>query len=139
MPLRYNCPPCSKVETGEGSLAHPMRQSRVSATSPLRPFTESYFSLLRYSNGGEGPLPVHPLWLCLHPAEQVIENAREGIFSFPGMFVIGSNGAGEAIAFDLRGTGSPPLVHFDMIDPEESVLTIALTFDIALTLIGREA
>ncbi|MER8885693.1 SMI1/KNR4 family protein [Mesorhizobium sp. M0904] len=101
---------------------------------------ESYVALLSFSNGGEGPLPVQPLWLALHAAEEVIEIEQQGTFKefFPGFFVIGSNGGGEAIAFDLRTVGLYPLVAFDMtnIDLVESVWPIAPDFDAFLDLIG---
>lgn len=39
----------------------------------------------------------------------------------PGMFVFGSNGAGELLAIDLRGKTPPwPIVYFDGINPEGS-------------------
>ncbi|MDH4987931.1 hypothetical protein QEZ47_20895 [Aminobacter anthyllidis] len=41
---------------------------------------ESYFSLLSFSNGGEGPLPIQPLWLCLYPAEEATRIELEGTF-----------------------------------------------------------
>ena len=31
---------------------------------------ESYYSLLTFSNGGEGPLAVQPMWFQLYPAEE---------------------------------------------------------------------
>jgi len=102
----------------------------------------SYYSLLSYSNGGEGPLPVQPLWIVLYPAEEAAEIARQGAFDefFSGLFVIGGNGGGEAVAFDLRTAEPHPLIFFDMtnIDLAESVRLIAPTFDAALALIGRE-
>jgi hypothetical protein len=103
---------------------------------------ESYYSLLSFSNGGEGPLPVQPLWLCLYPAEEVAQIAGDGTFQefFEGLFVIGGNGGGEAVAFDLRENAPYPLVAFDMtnIDLNESVRPIAPSFDTALELIGRD-
>ncbi|MFD1987940.1 SMI1/KNR4 family protein [Mesorhizobium newzealandense] len=101
---------------------------------------ESYFALLSLTNGGEGPLPTQPLWLALDAAEEVIETEQQGTFKefFPGFFVIGSNGGGEAIAFDLRTAGPYPLVAFDITNSDliESVWPIALDFDEFLGLIG---
>ena len=53
----------------------------------------AYLALLS-CNGGEGPLPVQPLWLALHAADAAIEIEQDGTFKefFPGFFVIGSNG-----------------------------------------------
>lgn len=103
---------------------------------------ESYYSLLSFSNGGQGPLAVRPLWLCLYPAEEVAQIERDGIFRefFEGLFVIGGNGNGEALAFDLRETEPYPLVAFDMtnINLSESVRPISLSFDAAMGLIGHD-
>lgn len=103
---------------------------------------ESYYSLLKFSNGGEGPLAVQPLWFQLYPAEEAAHIERDGTFRefFKGLFVIGGNGGGEAVAFDLRENAPYPLVAFDMtnIDLQESVRTIAPSFDAALELIGRD-
>ena len=103
---------------------------------------ESYYSLLSFSNGGEGPLPVQPLWLCLYPAEEVVQIERDGTFRefFAKLFVIGGNGGGEAVAFDLRESEPYPIIVFDManINLPESVRPIASSFDAALKLIGQD-
>ncbi|KAB0265146.1 SMI1/KNR4 family protein [Microvirga brassicacearum] len=97
---------------------------------------------MSFSNGGEGPLSVQPLWFCLYPAEEVVEIAQAGTFRefFPNLFVIGGSGGGDAVAFDLRASEPYPLVEFDMtnIDLAESVQQIAGSFDEALALIGRD-
>jgi len=121
--------------------APPATLAQLRTIAPV-PLPESYLSLLAFSNGGEGPLPVQPLWFCLYPAEEVIEIERAGSFRefFPNLFVIGGNGGGEAIALDLRRGAPYPLVSFDMtnIDLAESIWPIALSFDAALELIGVE-
>jgi hypothetical protein len=115
--------------------------AQLKAVAPVT-LPESYFSLLSFSNGGEGPLSVPPLWFCLYPAEEVVEIEQAGTFRefFPNLFVIGGNGGGEAVAFDLRASEPYPLVAFDMtnIDLAESVQQIAASFDAALELIGRD-
>lgn len=102
---------------------------------------ESYFSLLTFSNGGEGPLQVQPLWFQLNTAEEAIRAELEGDYRefFPGLFVIGSNGGGEAIAFDTRGGEPYPLVMFDMtnVDLGESIRPIAADFESMIELIGE--
>lgn len=101
---------------------------------------DSYLALLRWSDGGEGPLPVQPLWLVLYPAAEVVQIESEGAFKefFGGLFVVGGNGGGEAIALDCRGESPFPVVCFDMtnIDLNESIWPIAASFDDALALIG---
>ena len=123
----------------EGASAAAIAQ--LKAIAPVR-LPDSYYALLSFSNGGEGPLPVQPLWFCLYPAEEVVEIERAGTFQdfFPNLFVIGGNGGGEAVAFDLRANEPYPLVAFDMtnIDLEESIQQIAASFDAALELIGRD-
>jgi len=114
---------------------------QLKAIAPV-PLPESYYSLLAYSNGGEGSLAVQPYWFCLHPAEEVVRIEQSGDFRefFPKLFVIGGNGAGEAIAFDLREGAPYAVVAFDMVnsDLSESIIAIAATFDAASELIGRD-
>ena len=114
---------------------------RLTAVAPV-PLPESYLSLLKFSNGGEGPLPVEPCCLRLDSAEVVVQTELDGTFHefFPGLFVIGGNGGGEVVAFDFRSGPPYRLVFFDMtnIDLPESVLPLADTFDEALHFIGRE-
>lgn len=114
--------------------------AQLRSVAPLE-LPESYFSLLAFSNGGEGPLAVQPFWLCLYPAEEVAQIEQDGDFRefFDKFFVIGGNGGGEAVAFDLRESAPYPLVAFDMtnIDLSQSVLQIAPSFDDALAFIGR--
>jgi len=98
--------------------------------------------LLHHTDGGEGPLPVQPLWFCLYPAAEIAQIEREGNFKeiFPDLFVIGGNGGGEAIAIDFRESGMSPVIAFDMtnIDLKESIVKIADDFDAFLELIGKE-
>ena len=104
---------------------------------------DSYLDLLRFTDGGEGPLPVQPFWFQLYPAHEALEIEQGGSFKefFPNLFVVGGNGGGEAIALDLRGSQPFGVVAFDMtnIDLAESILPIAPTFDDMIDLIGRDA
>jgi hypothetical protein len=100
--------------------------------SPVQ-LPETYFELLADANGYEGALSVDPLWLILYPAHEVIDIAQKGVFKefFPGFFVIGGNGGGEAVAFDTRPGREGRVITFDMtnIDLEESVMEVAPSFD----------
>ena len=102
-----------------------------------------YFDLLRYSNGGEGPLPLSPYNFCLDSAEDAAQSkiAKMHKEFFPGFFVFGTNGGGEYIAFDLRGSSPWPIVAIDMtnIDLAESVQFIAPDFPSFLEFVGLEA
>ena len=84
-------------------------------------------------------MKVQPSWLCLDAAEKVTKGAMNGIFQefFSGYFVIGSNGAGEAIAFDCCTDGDMKIVYFDMtnIELDESVQPLASSFDELLELV----
>lgn len=104
--------------------ASPAALAQLRAVAPVK-LPESYFSLLSFSNGGEGPLAVQPFQLCLYPAEEVVQIEQDGDFKefFDNFLVIGGNGGGEAVVFDLRKDEPYPLVAFDMtnIDLSESV------------------
>jgi hypothetical protein len=110
----------------------------LQAASPAE-LPASYLKFLSGCDGGEGPLPVQPYWLCLDPAEVVAETYSKDAYGefFTGFMMIGSNGGGEFVAFDMRG-GSPwPVVAIDMTnsDLDQSVLRIADDFDSFLSLI----
>jgi hypothetical protein len=123
----------------DGASAEALAALRAAAPRPL---PESYFAFLSFSNGGEGPLAVQPLWLCLDSAEDVVTTHQSGRFQayYPDLFVIGGNGAGEAIAFDLRTNPPYAVVAFDMTNSDlgESVIPIAASFEAALELIGHD-
>lgn len=54
----------------------------IAALKSLAPvdLPESYYALLTFSNGGEGPLAVQPLWFQLYPAEEAAQIERDGTF-----------------------------------------------------------
>ncbi|MDP9423202.1 MAG: SMI1/KNR4 family protein [Pseudomonadota bacterium] len=102
---------------------------------------DSYFRLLAYSNGGEGPLPVDPFNLCLDSIPQVIEGIQTGNYGqgdFAGFIVFGGNGGGEYLAFDTRGNEPWPVVYIDMVAGSDSAEVVAPNFDALIELIGRE-
>lgn len=101
---------------------------------------DDYLSFLRVSNGGQGPLPVEPFWLALDSVDTVTNTLADGTFTefFPSFIVIGSNGAGEGIAFDFRSGRDAGVVYFDMtnIDLAESAQPLAASFTGLLALAG---
>ncbi|WP_121629809.1 SMI1/KNR4 family protein [Tropicibacter alexandrii] len=103
------------------------------------PLPADYLSYLNFSNGGEGPLSIDPQWLVLDNTALVAHFLREGTFAefFPGLVVIGSNGAGEAIAFDFRQGVAKGVVCFDMtnIDSTESIRHLAASFTELMSLV----
>lgn len=110
------------------------------ATASGRTLPEDYLAFLRGSNGGQGPISVDPLWLILDSADSVADALNDGTFTeyFPDLIVIGSNGAGEGIAFDLRSNRKAGVVHFDMTNADfrESVQPLAASFTELLALAG---
>jgi|ERR1017187_595541 hypothetical protein len=73
-------------------------------TGLAKSLPESYFAFLTRANGGEGF--INNRYVRLWRAEQLSEmnlGYKTAEF-FPNLFFIGSNGGGEAYAFDLSGT-----------------------------------
>ena len=121
--------------------ASPRAIEHLKSVAPFN-LPESYLSLLRYSNGGEGPLAVQPHNFCLDSAEEVAETHLENAHreSFRDLFFIAGTGGCTRIAFDLRASEPYPLVAIDMCGGGvELALAIAPSFDAALELIGRES
>jgi hypothetical protein len=116
--------------------------ARLSGIAPLE-LPNSYLALLRFSNGGEGPLPIDPWNFSLDSAELAADTEESGKLKefFPHLFVIGTSGGGDAIALDASAPAPQPVVQFDMTNCnlEESVRKLARHFDAFLDLIGRSA
>jgi hypothetical protein len=120
----------------DGAPAQTIEDLRAAAPSEL---PESYLELLSFSDGGEGPLPVNPLNLCLDPVQEVITRIANGNYGqpeFDGFLIFGGNGGGEYLAFDMR-QGTPwPVVTIDMVAGRESAEAVASDFDNFINLIG---
>ncbi|WP_439853048.1 SMI1/KNR4 family protein [Pseudomonas syringae] len=85
-------------------------------------------------------LPVGPFNFVLDSAEVTADPKQILLYEqiAPDFFVFGSNGAGELVAFDLRGNSPPwPIVCFDGIASEESVERIADSLTGFVSLIGK--
>ena len=102
---------------------------------------QEYTDFLAWSNGGEGRLGVQPYALCLDSAEDVLHSWKHGSYrqDFPGFLVIGSNGGGEYIAFEIKTPPPWRVVALDMtnIDLSETVMLIAKNFAGLLELIAE--
>jgi hypothetical protein len=110
----------------------------LSAVAPVS-LPESYYQLLRFSDGGEGPLPVNPYNICLDASAEVIEGIRtqnSGRSDLNGFLVFGGNGGGELLAFDIRDQDPWPIVTIDMVAGARSAETVAPDFDAFLGLMG---
>ncbi|HVH09230.1 MAG TPA: SMI1/KNR4 family protein [Gemmatimonadales bacterium] len=68
---------------------------------------EDYIFFLQHSNGGEGF--IGNAYVILWPVEQLIEmNRAYHVADYaPGLFLFGSDGGGEAFAFDTRSKAMP--------------------------------
>lgn len=113
----------------------------LASVSPVE-LPAEYLTLLRETNGGEGPLGAQPLYLQLDAADEValaIKDGRHAEF-FSGFIVIGSDGGGQYVALDARVSPPLPVVAIDMtnIDLAESVQIVAPDFAAFVDLIGRE-
>ena len=71
------------------------------------PIPEDYVSFLRTSDGGQGFVGEH--YLILWKASEIVQFNREYEVSqyAPGLVCFGSDGGGEAFAFDTRDTAYP--------------------------------
>ena len=99
---------------------------------------EKYFELLRYSNGGEGPLALPPLYFMLYQAEYAadLNQSSDQREHHPEHFVFGSYGGLEAIAFDMRGEAPWPIVMYDPVAGTESCVRIADTMEDFIQALG---
>ena len=116
--------------------------SKLRSAAPAS-LPDSYFDLLAWSNGGEGPLGKQPLYFQLDPVDVAIGTFSRGLDDefFSGFLMIGSNGGGEYIAFDVRGSAPWPIVSLDMTNTNlaESVQPVAEDFDTFLSLVGIDS
>lgn len=88
---RFRCAPAAAPSAIEGF----QRKTR-------RSLPEAYVQFLRRANGGEGF--IGRAYLILWPIEDLAEkNAAYQVDQYaPGLFIFGSDGGGEAFAFDMR-------------------------------------
>jgi hypothetical protein len=114
--------------------------SALIAAAP-RPLPPEYLDLLRFTNGGEGPVgqPSHFVniedrllpfifgWFQLSPIHEVIELLNDAHYRevFPNHLFFGGDGGLEQVAFDLSRPEPYPVVTLDPIDGPESVIEVA--------------
>ena len=123
-------PPASEAEIA-------LLESKARAELPAE-----YLELLRFSNGGEGPLALPPLWFQLYPVNDCINLCHSNqhvLEQFPTFMFFGSNGGLESIAFDIR-VGPPwRIVTVDQVAGAESATAIAPSMAAFIQAIGLEA
>lgn len=101
----------------------------------------SYFDLLAYSNGGEGPLPVNPFNFCLDPVVTALDAFHSRNYDRPdldGFLIIGGDGSRELIAFDMRMAQPGVIVTIDIVEGPDSAEMIAENFEGFIDLIGKK-
>lgn len=106
--------------------------------APLR-LPKGYLELLAVTNGGEGDLGVKPGWLAIWPASEVMQNnaGYQVADNTPGLLGFGSNGGGELLAFDARGSEPWPVAMVPFIPMQiDEAIQIAPEFDKFLEAIG---
>ena len=120
--------------------------ARLRAAAPAA-LPQKYFDLLHFANGGEWRLSAAPFRFALSPAEWIAgiyeadhwkPNANNAFLK--GFVLIGTNGSGETVAFDIRGSEPWPVVLIDMdAEEDERVMPIAEDFDAFIDLFGNQA
>jgi hypothetical protein len=125
----------AKAPASEAEIV--LLESRARADLP-----GEYLELLRFGNGGEGPVALPPLWFQLYAVKDCIElcHADQHVLErFPSFMFFGSNGGLESIAFDLR-VGPPwPIVMVDQIAGPHSAKEIAPNMAAFIEAIGIDA
>ncbi|SRR6266487_5605684 len=115
--LKFN----SKAPAGASSI----RQFEMESGFRL---PDDYAQFLQQTNGGEGF--VGNAYLILWRIEELLEmNKDYQVAEFaPGLFLFGSNGGGEAFAFDMR-SDAMPIVSVPFVGMElSSIIPIAPDF-----------
>ena len=121
-----------------GASASAIEELRAAAPITL---PEGYLRLLSFSNGGEGPLPVNPLYFQLDAVDWVLAglaSSNHGRPDLEGFLIFGSNGGGEYLALDTRHGAPWPVVTIDMVAGSDSAEVVAPDFDNFIDLIGVE-
>ncbi len=123
--------------------AVPEALARLRAVVPA-PLPRSFYDLLSFSNGGCWPAGSGQFSFRLSPAEWTAEiYEREPRKPSPvneflkGFVLIGTNGCGVCIGFDIRGSEPWPIVEVDTgADEDERVAVVAKDFDAFLVVLG---
>jgi SMI1/KNR4 family protein SUKH-1 len=108
-------------------------QTLITALS--KPLPDGYMAFLARSNGGEGFIGER--YVCLWRAEELMaHNGRYNVAEFfPTFFFIGSDGGGEAYAFDISGEDAT-VFEVPFIGMPSDARAIADSFDTLLHSLG---
>lgn len=112
------------------------------------PLPQSFYDLLSFSNGGYWPAGNGQFSFLLSPAERTAEiyekdwcrdwyKPRAVNEFLNGFVLIGTNGCGVCVGFDIRGGEPWPIVEVDTdADEDERVVAVARDFDAFLEILG---
>lgn len=132
-------------ELAPGATPEALARLRVASPAPL---PLSFYDLLSVSNGGDWPAGNGQFSFRLSPAEQTAELYEKdwgrdwrkptAVKEFlDGFVLIGTNGCGACVGFDIRDAEPWPIVAIDTdADEEERVATVARDFDAFLAILG---
>jgi len=100
-------------------------------TALPKPLPDSYMAFLARSNGGEGFIGERYVWLW--KAEELVTHNRGYKVAefFPNFFFIGTDGGGEAYAFDISGDDAT-VFEVPFIGMPSDASAIADSFDALL-------
>jgi hypothetical protein len=103
-----------------------------------KPLPDSYITFLARSNGGEGFIGERYVWLW--KAEELMTRNRGYKVAefFPNFFFIGTDGGGEAYAFDISG-GDETVFQVPFIGTPSDASAIAHSIGALLVLPNSEA
>jgi hypothetical protein len=90
-----------------------------------------YREFLRFTDGGEGFIGPNSYAMLWKINDLLQFNKEYAVAEYaPGLLLFGSNGGGEAFAFDLRAEGRNPVVSVPFIGMDlRDALPLAETFD----------
>jgi SMI1 / KNR4 family (SUKH-1) len=100
-----------------------------------KPLPEGYVAFLQRANGGEGFLGER--YVQLWRAEELLETNRGYKVAefFPNLFLIGTDGGGEAYAFDVSGNDAS-VFEVPFIGMPSDARAIANSFDSFIAALG---
>jgi hypothetical protein len=103
------------------------------------PFPAAYRQFMRVANGGEGFVGPNSYAMLWKVGELDQFNREYQVHDCaPGLLLFGSNGGGEAFAFDMRDAShiivSVPFIGMDL----KEIIPLAATFDAFLEYVGRQ-